>query len=300
MTKIAVIEPTGINISAYHQAFPQCDIIEIDSRGWSDEKLIAAIKECTVLALTNRPLSTQIIHSLPDLKLISIAFAGIDHVDADAVKARNIILKNAAGYANTAVAELVFGLMISLARNIPLNDQKIRDGGITNTGIELKDKYLGIIGLGAIGSKVAQIAEAFQMKVISYSSKSNNSLEDLFTQSDFVTLHIPLTPQTKNMVNLKLLQLMKKSAYIINCARGPIINTDDLFHVLENKRIAGVALDVFDIEPPLPQNYSLLKLENVIATPHLGYNTQEACVTKGTIALNNIVSYLSSIGPKNS
>jgi phosphoglycerate dehydrogenase-like enzyme len=296
MIKIAVIEPTGINISAYHQALPQCDIIEIDSRGWSDEELIAAIKDCTILALSNRPLSAKVIQSLPHLKFIAVAFAGVDHVDADSVLAQHITLKNAAGYANTAVAELVFGFMISLARNIPFNNMQIRQGGLTNTGSELQNKTIGIIGLGAIGSRVAQIAEAFQMTVISYSSNSSNSIESIFSQSDYVTLHIPLTTQTKNMVDLKLFQLMKKNAFIINCARGPIINTSDLIYALEHKIIAGAALDVFDLEPPLPNNYPLLKLANVIATPHLGYNTQEACISKGTMALNNILAYMSSVG----
>lgn len=292
MAKIAVIEPTGISISAYQKALPQCEIIELDSRGWSDERLIEAVNDCTILALSNRPLSAHVIQSMPKLEFIAIAFAGIDHVDADAVKAQDITLKNAAGYANTAVAELVFGFMISLARNIPLNNTQIRHEGITNAGTELKDKSLGIIGLGVIGSRVAEIAKAFQMNIISYDSKSTNSLESIFAQSDFITLHIPLTPKTKNMINMQLLKLMKKSAYIINCARGPIINTDDLIYILENKMIAGAALDVFALEPPLPNNYPLLKLPNVIATPHIGYNTQEACVDKGTIALNNIVNYL--------
>jgi phosphoglycerate dehydrogenase-like enzyme len=293
MTKIAVIEPTGIDISAYYEALPQCEIIEFDSRTWSDEKLIEAVKECNILALSNRPLSAHVIQSIPNLKFIAVAFSGIDHVDAEAVKAQHIILKNAVGYANTAVAELVMGFMISLARNIPLNNMQVRHGGTTNLGIELKDKYLGIIGLGSIGSKVAELAKAFEMKIISYDVKSNHSLEDIFALSDFVTVHIPLTPQTKNMINIQLLKLMKKSAYIINCARGPIINADDLLYVLENKMIAGAALDVFEMEPPLPNNYPLLKLANVIATPHIGYDTQEACVIKGQTALNNIVNYLS-------
>lgn len=296
MTKIAVIEPTGIAISAYHKALPQCEILELDSRGWSNKRLIDAVKDCKIIALSNRPLSAEVIHSLPNLQFIAIAFSGIDHVDANAVKARNIIIKNAMGYANTAVAELVFGFMISLARNIPYNNMRIRQGGITNTGTELKDKSLGIIGLGAIGSRVAEIAHAFQMKVLGYSTTESNTLETIFTQSDFITLHIPLTPQTENMIDMRLLKLMKESAYIINCARGPIINAKDLQYVLDNNLIAGAALDVFATEPPLSPAEPLLNYPQVLATPHIGYNTREACISKGTMALNNIVNFLSKEG----
>ena len=205
MTKIAVIEPTGIDISEYYQALPQCDILEIDSRGWSDDKLIDAIKDTDIIALSNRPLSARMIESFLGYNLFQLHLQELIHVDVNALNKLTIPIKNAAGYANTAVAEFVFGLMISLARNIPLNNSQIRHGGLTNTGTELKDKTIGIIGLGAIGGRVAQIAEAFQMQVISYDSKSHDTLEGIFSQSDYLTLHIPLTLQTKNMVNLQLL-----------------------------------------------------------------------------------------------
>lgn len=181
--------------------------------------------------------------------------------------------------------------MISLARSIPENNQQIRHHAGTNTGTELKNKTLGIVGFGAIGSEVARIANALQMKPLIYDRKSSLTLDDLFSQSDFITLHVPLTDVTRGIVDLKLLSRMKKSAYLINCARGPIVRSDDLKQAFEQKLIAGAAVDVFDVEPQLPDDYILLQAPHLIATPHIGFNTQEALIAKWQITLNNIKEF---------
>ncbi|CAM2850304.1 D-3-phosphoglycerate dehydrogenase [Legionella steigerwaltii] len=292
--KIAVIEPIGIPSKEIQSALSNYTVTEYDSRNWSDEQLIEHVKDANIIALTNRHLSAEVIQAATELKFIAVAFAGIDHIDMDAVKQRQIPVKNAAGYANTAVAELVFGLMISLARNIPGNNQNIRQKAVTNTGIELKNKTLGIVGFGAIGAEVKRIASAFQMETLIYDRSTQLTLDDLFAQADFVTLHVPLTNETRGMVNLKLLSRMKKSAYLINCARGPIVKSDDLKHALEQHVIAGAALDVFDIEPPLPINYDLFEAPNLIATPHIGFNTMEALRTKGELTIKNIKEFLNT------
>ena len=226
--------------------------------------------------------------------MIAVAFAGIDHIDQNAAQLQNILINNAAGYANTAVAELTLGFMIALARNIPQNSNSILNGAKTNTGSELKGKNIGIVGYGAIGKEVERLARAFGMNPIIFSRSYKNTLDDIFRQSDFVTLHIPLTKDTKGLIGNDLLSIMKPSAFLINCARGPIINTNDLIQCLDNGSIAGAALDVFDMEPPLPNEYPLLKYSNVIATPHIGFNTNEALQTKGKITLNNILAFISS------
>ncbi|KTC88185.1 NAD(P)-dependent oxidoreductase [Legionella cincinnatiensis] len=290
--KIAIIEPIGVTSDEIHSELFNETVTECDSRNWSDEQLINHIKDAHIVALTNRPLSAAVIHAATELKLIAVAFAGIDHIDMDVVNQRHILVKNAAGYANTAVAELVFGFMISLARDIPGNNQKVRQKATTNTGIELKNKILGIVGLGAIGSEVKRLAEAFQMKTLAYGKNSQLTLENLFSQSDFITLHIPLVKETRGMVDLKLLSKMKKTAYLINCARGPIVVSSDLKHALEQQLIAGAAIDVFDMEPPLPTDYTLFEAPNLIATPHIGFNTQEALRTKGLLTLKNIQEFL--------
>ncbi|KTD09184.1 D-3-phosphoglycerate dehydrogenase [Legionella gratiana] len=290
--KIAIIEPIGITSDEIHAELSNYTITECDSRDWSDEQLINHIKDANIIALTNRPLSAAVINAATELKFIAVAFAGVDHIDRDAVNQRHIQVKNAAGYANTAVAELVFGFMIALARDIPGNNQKVRQKAATNTGIELKNKTLGIVGLGAIGSEVKRLAEAFHMKTLACGKNSQLTLEDLFSQSDFITLHIPLVPETRGMIDLKLLSKMKKSAYLINCARGPIVVSSDLKQALEQQLIAGAAIDVFDMEPPLSSDYSLFEAPNLIATPHIGFNTKEALRTKGQLTLKNIQEFL--------
>ncbi len=290
--KIFILEPTGATLSAYQKQLASHEIVEIDSRGWRDAKLLEAIHDADIVVLTNRPLSKYVISNMPNLKFIAVAFAGIDHVDAETILARNITVKNAAGYANTAVAELVMGLMISLARRIPENNAEVRHGALTNSGTQLKDKILGIVGMGAIGKEVARLAAAFQMQILAYDRKSLLTLETLFSQSDYVSLHIPLLETTNGIINLELLSKMKATAYLINCARGPIINEQDLSVALKQGMLAGAALDVFDVEPPIPGSHILLQAPNVIATPHIGFNTVEAVAAKGQMALDNVVEFI--------
>lgn len=290
--KIAVIEPIGIPIEEIRSELSAHKILECYSRNWNDEQLSEFIKDVEIIALTNRHLSADVIDSVGKLKFIAVAFSGIDHIDMNATEKRQIPVKNAGGYANTAVAELVFGLMISLARNIPDNNRNIRQQAASNTGVELKNKVLGIVGFGAIGLEVARLAKAFQMQTLVYDRKSQLTLENVFSQSDFVTLHVPLSNETRGMVSLRLLSKMKKTAYLINCARGPIVISDDLKQALEQHLIAGAALDVFDSEPPLPINYGLLDAPNLIATPHIGFNTREALIAKGKLTVKNIQEFL--------
>jgi D-3-phosphoglycerate dehydrogenase len=234
--------------------------------------------------------------SLVKLKFISVAFAGVDHVDSNSCQNKHIPIKNAAGYANTAVAELVIGLMLSLARKIPHNNQQIRCNGATNTGIELKNRTLGIVGYGAIGKEVHRLANAFKMDVIILDKNaeigSKGSLVDVFAHADFISLHVPLTNLTKNMINMSLLKLMKKSAFLINCARGPVVNSEDLIMALNHGMLAGAALDCFESEPPLNPNLQLLNNDKIIATPHIGFNTQEALLSKGMMVIENIKEFL--------
>lgn len=290
--KIYYIEPTGIPIEEIRATLQGQEVVEIDSRGWSDEELISAAASADILALTNRAVSARVIESLPHLKMIAVAFAGIDHVDQEAARKRNILIKNDAGYANTSVAELVFGLMISLTRDIPGNNQAIRCGGTTKTGGELRGKTIGIIGHGAIGREVERLAVAFGMNPIIFDRNRQTTLETVFSQSDFVTLHVPLLPETRGMVTMDLLRLMKPTSYLINCARGPIVNAEALKTALEENVLAGAALDVFETEPPLPADCALLQSTKVIATPHIGFNTREALQAKGRMTLEHIVDFL--------
>jgi D-3-phosphoglycerate dehydrogenase len=290
--KIVILEPIGISLEVCQKQLPGHEVTEVDSRKWTDEQVIEAAKDAEIIVISNRSLSAKILESLPLLKFISVAFTGIDQIDATSVRERKITVKNAAGYAKTAVAELVIGFMIALARNIVPNAYSMSDGAVTNTGTELKGKILGIVGLGAIGNEVARLASAFGMQVLSHNRGSGPPLDEIFTQSDYVTIHVPLVEETRGLVNLQRLKQMKRTAFMINTARGPIIDRDALLEALEHGIIAGAAIDVFDVEPPLPSNYPLLNAPNLIATPHIGFNTREAVDEKGMIALQNILDFL--------
>ncbi|WP_108649030.1 NAD(P)-dependent oxidoreductase [Dongshaea marina] len=290
--KIFIAEPTGISVETYREALGDHEIHELDTRGMSDAELITAIGDAEILVLTNRPVSAGVIEALPGLKMISVAFAGIDHLDAKAIVQREIKVNNAAGYANTAVAELVFGYMLALSRRLLENAQQIHQGVGTNTGHELKGKTLGIVGYGAIGQEVARLAEAFGMEPLIYSRSGSASLETLFRSSDFISLHLPLNESTRHLIGAELFSVMKPSACLINAARGPIIKEADLIHALRNKQLSAAAIDVFDMEPPLPADYPLLQEANVLATPHIGFNTAEALKTKGELALRNVVQFI--------
>jgi phosphoglycerate dehydrogenase-like enzyme len=300
MKKICIVEPIGIPIEEIRSGLPGHDVVEFDSRGWSDSELIDAARGAEVLGVSYRRISADLINSLPDLKLIAVAFTGIDHVDLNTARQRDILVRNAAGYAETAVAELVIGFMISLARSIPQNNNAVRQGGLSTTGTEIKGKTLGIIGGGSIGGEIERLATALGMTALVFDLNSETTIETVFAKSDYVTIHVPLTEQTRSMVSARLLGVMKPTAFLINTARGPIVDADALHTALTNGTLAGAALDVFDVEPPIPIDNPLLHLNKVIATPHIGFNTAEALVTKGRIALKNIQDYVSQAGTKSS
>jgi phosphoglycerate dehydrogenase-like enzyme len=255
--------------------------------------------------LSNRPLSGNAIKACPKLKLICVAFTGVDHVDQEACKARGIIVQNAAGYALHAVSELAIGLMIALVRRIILAEAKTRAGG-TNEGLvghELFGKTLGVVGCGHIGLQVARLGNAFGCHVLGFEPRvlhvtdvaiDQVQLDELLTRSDIVTLHLPLTQETRGFIGREQLAKMKRSAVLINTARGPVVDQVPLIDALQHKRLAGAGLDVFDLEPPLPPNHPILTTPNTILTPHIGFETAEAMTAKANIALGHLEDFLQS------
>lgn len=293
--RVCVIEPIGIPSAEIEAGLPGHEVVSFDSRGWSDDRLLSACAGADVIAVTYRELSAAVINGLPQLKMIAVAFAGVDHVDP-AAAARGIVVRNAAGYADTAVAELVLGFMLCLARDIPRHNSEIRAGGTATVGTELRGKTVGIVGTGAIGSRVSELTSAFGMTTLPFDRDSTIPLSEIFAQSDFVTIHVPLNPGTRGMVSAELLAAMKPTAFLINCARGPIVDAEALRAALAAGQLAGAALDVFDVEPPLPVDNPLLAFPNVLATPHIGFDTSEALVEKGRLALAHIQEFFQSRG----
>lgn len=239
----------------------------------------------------------------PTLKIVAKQGVGYNTIDVDAAKEHGIDVTITPGANSKSVADLAVGMMLSIARNIPAMDRKIRDKGwYRHTGVELGGKVLGIVGMGNIGGEVAKRAYAFGMKILAYDVYPRQdfieqygvtyvSLDELFKEADFVSLHAPAIEETIGMVNKERLQGMKKTAFLINTARGELVVEADLYEALQSGVIAGAALDVHPREPL--GDSPLLALENVILTAHAGAYTREAIVGAGVMAAEEVARVLS-------
>ena len=303
--KIAVLEPLGVSTDFLKEKIvakigTQHDLIFYPDRKEDAATLVERSQEADIVVLSNIPYRKDVIEKCPALKKICVAFTGVDHIDLAYCAERGIEVKNCAGYSTVAVADLAFGLVLSLARNIPACDRACRDGKTKDglVGFELAGKKFGIVGLGAIGSRVADIAHAFGCEVFAYTrtpkNHSNVTLVDketLFRTCDIVSLHTPLNDSTRGLVGEKELSWMKPTAYLINTARGGVVVTPALVDALRNHRIAGAGIDVFDMEPPIPSDYQLNKLPNVVVTPHVAFATKQAFEKRAVIIADNLAGW---------
>jgi D-3-phosphoglycerate dehydrogenase len=254
------------------------------------EKLKSIVNGYDVLVVRSRTsVSKDVIEGGNSLKVIARVGVGLDNVDTNYAKSKNIQVMNAQEAATNAVSELVIGSMISLARLIPHAHSEMKRGNWIKKslmGTELSGKYLGIIGVGKIGRNVGRIARALRMNIIGYDifpisreyinevSMINADLSTLVESSDFITIHVPLSSDTYHLFDSNLLSKMKKSSYIINTSRGGIVDENALYDLLKDQKIGGAGLDVFEVEPPV--NRKFLELPNVLCTPHIGAQTKEA------------------------
>ena len=277
------------------------ELIACADRAEDVPALIERSRDADAVVLSNFPYRREVIEHCPSLKLICVAFTGVDHVDLAYCRERGIAVCNCAGYSTAAVADLVFGLLIGLYRRIAACDLAVRSGGTKNglVGPELEGKRFGVVGTGAIGSRVAAIANAFGCEVYAYSRTRKElpgvcyvDLDTLFSTCDVVSLHLPQTEQTKGMVDARLIGLMKPEAVLINTARGPIVDSAALADALKAGRIAGAGVDVFEMEPPVPQDHPLFGAPNLLATPHVAFATHESMVKRAAIVAENIRAWL--------
>ncbi len=253
-------------------------------------------------------LTKELIEKADNCKIIARVGVGLDNIDEDAAKAKNIRVINAVEGAMTAVAELVLGLMLSLARQIPRGDRAIRNGEWLKKelkGTELKGKYLGLIGCGNIGKRLGRLAKGLNMNIIGYDvipideefSKDvglmKADLDTLLQSSDYISLHVPLLDSTHHMINEEKLSLMKNNAKIINTSRGGVIDENALYEALKNSKLGGAALDVFENEPAT--NSKLATLDNVILTPHIGAQTKEAQSLAANVIAEKIIQILRGV-----
>ena len=261
---------------------------------------IKRVKDADALIIANMPLDKKVLENAKKLKFIDVAFTGVDHIPLDVAKQKNIAVSNASGYATQAVAELCISFMIQLLRKIKENEVNCREGKTKIVGNLLQGKTVGIIGVGKIGKRVAHLCKAFGCKVIVYNRSivNDNSidkqveLKELLQESDIVSLHCPLTNKTEGMIEKKELSLMKKTAILINTARGNIVKSEDLKEALETGVISGAACDVFEEEPPLSPDYNLIHPKNIILTPHMAFASIESLEERAEIVFDNLFSWL--------
>lgn len=273
------------------------------------EQIKEKIGNFTIVIVRSRTkLTRDIIEKADNCKIIARVGVGLDNVDTDAAKEKNIRVINAVEGAMNAVAELVLGLMLSLARQIPRADRAIRNNQWLKNelkGTELKGKYLGIIGCGNIGKRLARLARGLNMNIIGYDvipidpefvkevGLMKADLDTLLQSSDYVSIHVPLLDSTKHLLDAKRMSTMKKTAKIINTSRGGVVDEDALYEALKNGTLGGAALDVFEKEPAL--GTKLATLDNVILTPHIGAQTKEAQSLAANVIAEKIIQILRGV-----
>lgn len=260
--------------------------------------------------ITNKTVLTSYhMDALPNLKYIGVLATGYNVVDINAAKEHNIVVTNIPAYSTQSVAQMVFAHLLNITQRVGYYSKENTNGRWAKNQdfcywdtnlIELAGKKIGIVGFGNIGQATARIALAMDMKVLAYTSKNQADLptgilkvdlDELFSASDVISLHCPLTPETKELVNTKRLNMMKKNAILINTGRGPLINEKDLADALNKESIAGAGLDVLSTEPPLADN-PLLTAKNCFITPHIAWATYEARTRLMQIAIDNLKSYM--------
>lgn len=266
-------------------------------------QLIENIGDAEVAIIANMPLKGEVIRACKNLKFIDIAFTGVDHVDLEAARCMGIKASNAAGYSTEAVAELALCMMISLLRNVKQTEDRCRNGKTKDglVGCELRGKTVGIVGAGAIGTRVAELCHAFGCRILANKRHVKGDepqyitftgLDELLAQSDIVSLHCPLTDQTRHLINKERIEMMKQGAILINTARGPVADSEAVAQALRSGHLAGAGIDVFESEPPIATDHPLLGCPNTIVTPHIAFASHESMLARAEIVFDNIDKWM--------
>ena len=296
------ISPKGIALLERQAGFK----VAVLEKRLSEAELLPLVRDVVALVVRSETqVMKKVIEAAPRLRVVGRAGVGIDNVDIEAATQRGIVVMNTPSGNTTSTAELTFAMLMALARKIPQAHASMKAGHWNRKefqGVELCNKTLGILGMGRIGSEVARRAIAFGMRVLAYDPYLALSrakalqvelveLDELYARSDFITVHMPMSEETRGWVNAAAFAGMKKGVRVLNCARGGIINEKDLFNAIQSGRVAGAALDVFETEP-LPKEFPLRDLPQVIMTPHLGASTEEAQENVGIEVAEAIIDYL--------
>lgn len=304
--KLVVLEPLGVEKEtllalAEEKLGDRAEITVYDTRETDTKKMAERAAEADILVLANQHLPEEVVRECKNLKMISVAFTGVDHIPMKYCREKGILVCNCAGYSNTAVSELVFGMALNLYRHITecneaVRKEKDKTGLI---GMELAGKKFGVIGMGAIGTRTAELAKAFGCQVYGYNRSPRQidgvtmtDMKTLLSECDIVSLHVPLTEETRGLIGEEELSWMKPEAVLINTARGSVVDSAALAKALNENRIAGAAVDVFEMEPPVPADHPLLTAKNVTATPHVAFATREALYKRAGIVFENVIKFL--------
>jgi len=274
------------------------------------DKIIERSIGAEVLITNKTPLTEEVLNKLPNLKYIGVLATGYNVVDTAAAKRRNIIVTNVPSYSTMSVAQLTFALLLELCHHVQRHSDSVMEGKWAQSSdfsysdfplIELSGKTFGIIGFGSIGKKVDDIATVFGMNIIAASRHQTDQsdrknfrwaeLNEVLEQADVVSIHCPLTTETKGLINAESLKRMKSSAFLINTSRGPVVVEQDLACALNKEIIAGAGIDVLSIEPPVKDN-PLFKAKNCLITPHIAWATKEARERLMDIAVSNIAAFI--------
>ena len=307
--KIIVLDGYGLNPGDLNwNGFEELGELTVYDRT-SPSELMERAAGAEVLVTNKTLITTDNIEALPELKYIGVLATGYNVVDIDAARAHGIVVTNIPAYSTASVAQMVFAHILNITQRVGYYANENRQGRWTKNAdfcywdtplLELEDKIMGVVGFGNIGQATARIAQAFGMTVYVYTSKPQFALpsgmkkvelDELFAESDVVSLHCPLTPDTKEMVNAERLGKMKTSAILINTGRGPLVNEQDLADALNEGKIAAAGLDVLSVEPSVEGN-PLLSARNCFITPHIAWATLEARTRLMEIAVQNLKSYL--------
>ena len=311
--KILVCDPVSPKGIALLQQRPEFQVVVLPKR-LSEVELLPVVADAAALVVRSETKVTrQVIAGAPQLRVVGRAGVGVDNVDVEAATQRGIVVMNTPGGNTISTAELTFSMLMALARNIPQANASMKAGEWNRkafSGTELYGKTLGVLGMGRIGSELARRAIAFGMRVMAYDPYLSLSrakalqvelveqLDELYASGDFITVHMPLSDETRNMVNAAAFAKMKKGVRVLNCARGGIINEAHLIAAIQEGRVAGAALDVYETEP-LPKESPLRGLPQIIMTPHLGASTEEAQENVGIEVAEAITDFLLSGSVRN-
>ena len=304
--KIVVCDPISPKGIALLQQRPEFQVVVLPKR-LAEAELLPLVADATALVVRSETKVTKkIIESAKQLRVVGRAGVGVDNVDVESATQHGIVVMNTPGGNTVTTAELSFAMLLALARKVPQAHSTMVSGKWDRKlfqGIELAGKTLGILGMGRIGTEVAKRAKAFGMRIIAYDpyltedrakaggAEFAEEVDDVYRVADFITVHMPVTAETKHMLNAAAFSKMKPGVRIVNCARGEIIAEEDLLAALESGKVAGAALDVFAVEP-LPANHPYRKQPNLILTPHLGASTSEAQEKCGIEVAEVIAGYL--------